>query len=115
MNSITRKMSVGLTTFAMAGLIAGYAQASSEHGDLSVGSTDDGSGNLITEYNFDKVLRTDFSAEVGSVVVYSATTPGIGAAESEAPDLYELAIGTTVEMAVINIVGIRTPMLRRIG
>jgi hypothetical protein len=73
------------------------------HGDIEVGSTDAGAGQLMGEYNFESVLRTDFANEVGPVLVYGSTTPGIGAAEDEAPELYELNVGTTVEFALINI------------
>lgn len=103
MISITRHPKLVLTTFLAASLVAGHAHASSEHGDLSVGSTADGGGDLMSEYNFETVLRTDFQIEVGPTAVYSSTTPGIGAAEDEAPDIFELDVGTTVEMTLITI------------
>lgn len=98
---ITRHLICALTLTALA--IPGIALASSEHGDLSVGSTADGGGDLLSEYNFETVLRTDFQVEVGPVAVYSSTTPGIGAAEDEAPDIFELDVGTTVDMTLITI------------
>lgn len=73
------------------------------HGDIELGSTALGGGQLMGEYNFDSVLRTDFSTAVGPLAVYGSTTPGIGAAEDEAPELYELNVGTTVEFALIKI------------
>lgn len=103
MISITRHSSLVSTTILLASLVAGDARAHSEHGDLSVGSTTDGGGDLISEYNFETVLRTDFAVEVGPVAVYSSTTPGIGAAEDEAPDIFELDVGTTVDVTLIDI------------
>ena len=79
------------------------AGAQHGHGDMSVGSTADGGGQLFTEYDFERVLRTDFSAEVGPVALYGSTTPGIGAAEDEAPDIFELDVGTSVEMTLVDI------------
>ena len=99
-----------LATFSIAAFGLGNAAFAEDddheghgHGDIEVGSTALGAGQLMGEYNFDSVLPTDFSTAVGPLAVYGSTTPGIGAAEGEAPELYELNVGTTVEFALIKI------------
>lgn len=105
MTSITKRPLTSFLALSAAAALAAPGQAfgDSEHGDLGVGSTLDGGGDLMSEYNFETVLRTDFQVEVGNTSVYSSTTPGIGAAEDEAPDIFELDVGTTVGLTLITI------------
>ena len=100
---VTAVAAVSLAAFGMSPAAFAEEDDHHGHGDIEVGSTDAGAGQLMGEYNFESVLRTDFANAVGPVLVYGSTTPGIGAAEDEAPELYELNVGTTVEFALINI------------
>ena len=87
-------------------LVASGVSADEGHTDLSVGSSSDGSGSLLTEFNFESVvIRTDFAAEVGPVAVYQSENPGIAAAADEAPDIFELDIGTAVDFEVVAVDG----------
>lgn len=79
------------------------ASAQHAHSDIEIGSSTAGGGELVAEYDFDINLRTDFATEVGPIAVYSSTTPGFVAAEDEAPELYELDNGTTVDMMIVTI------------
>ena len=96
-------LAAGLASFGLPFAAWANEEEHHGHGDIELGSSALNGGQLLTEYNFERVLRTDFANQIGAVSLYGSTTPGIGAAEDEAPELYELQTGTTVEFAIVDI------------
>jgi hypothetical protein len=84
-------------------LVASGARAQHEHeGDMAIGASADGTGDLLIEYDFDTITRTDFAGNVGPFSLYSSTNPGFLAAADE-PDegVFELDAGTEVELSIV--------------
>lgn len=102
MTSITRHWTSFLALTAAAALAApATALADSGHGDFAIGSSADGGGDLLAEYSFEVMIRTDWSGVGG---LYTSETPGFGVSEDEPGEgIYELDVGTKVNMTLLDI------------
>ncbi|MCK6553287.1 hypothetical protein L6Q96_01675 [Candidatus Binatia bacterium] len=79
------------------------AVAQHAHGDLTIGSTASGGGNLTLEYPLDRrpvVAVSDNGAFPG---LFDTTDPGFMPAADEPPDIFSLNLGTTVTLELTDI------------
>ena len=90
-----------LALTAVAALMAPVPAVAGEgHGDLAIGSSADGGGDLLAEFNFEVMIRTDWSI----AGLYTSETPGFGVSEDEPLEgIYELDVGTKVNMTLVDI------------
>lgn len=96
-------ISASLAAFGVASEVRADEEDHHGHNDLEIGSDAAGSGALVAEFNFESVVRTDYSNTVGVIKLYSSETPGWGGAEDEAPELYQLNAGTQVDLTIVAI------------
>lgn len=78
------------------------------HGDIAIGSTQQGGGALAVEYEFTQEVEVSFSQCIGGsgetcdggIVLYSSEAPGFAPLESDEPDesFYVLDEGTLVSL-----------------
>jgi len=97
-------LAFGLAAALLAGPAGALAQQHHHHGDMEIGSTAPAGGDLIIEYNFDTIVRTDFAGIVGPLALYSSSNPGFTPLLDEPLEgLYELVLGSTIDMTVMTI------------
>jgi hypothetical protein len=78
----------------------------SEHaGDMIVGSTADGGGDLAVEYDFDEPVVVTLSTSIGSFILYTASEPGFDLLVRDEPEesFYVLSGGVDVRLEVVEI------------
>lgn len=95
----TTRLAAAVTLLTAAG--AGAALGQHSH-NIEVGSTADGAGALVMEWDFDAqpIARVVDSGFPG---LFSGDIPGFGDAADAAPDIYQLDVGTEVEIEVTAI------------
>ncbi len=91
-----------IPAFALALAFHATAFAQHDHSDLEIGSSASGGGDLIVEYPFSElpVVRVTDSGFPG---LFTSTDPGFTPALDEAPDLFELSLGTEVDFEITDI------------
>lgn len=96
------RLAFGLTAILLAGPVGALAEPHED--DMGIASTADGGGDLAIEYNFDAIVRTDFAGIVGPFALYSSANPGFTPLEDEPLEgLYELDLGSSIDMTVVTI------------
>lgn len=81
--------------------LGGPAVAQHAH-NIEIGSSADGGGNLVMEWEFDAkpIARV---VDAGFAGLFSGSVPGFAEAADAAPDVFQLDIGTEVEVEILSI------------
>ncbi len=102
--SWTRVLSAACLTVLVLTGGASRASASGHSGDLIIGSTASGGGNLAIEFDFAQKVQTSYAFSTPTHAVYTATSPGFDALDqNEPPDFFELNNGTRVTVEIVYI------------